>query len=90
MENLFRYSKIRVRNTNLKFTRYLFKQIQWKDRLIGITGARGTGKTTLLLQYIKKKYSNSDKAIYISLDDFYFTKNRLFDFGEEFYINGIH
>ncbi|RUA26623.1 MAG: hypothetical protein DSY76_05830 [Bacteroidetes bacterium] len=88
MENLAKYSRLRINNTNLRFIRYLYDDIAWDDRLIGITGARGTGKTTLMLQYINRNYKNSTKAIYISLDDFYFTKNRLFDFAEEFYSYG--
>jgi len=88
MQKLFNYSQIRVNNTPTKFYRYLYKQIAWEDRLIGITGARGTGKTTLILQYIKGNYKNSNEAIYVSMDDFYFSKNRLFDFAEAFYLNG--
>ncbi len=88
MEKLYKYSQIRIKHLSSKFERYLYKQIAWEDRLIGITGARGTGKTTLMLQYIKNNYKNSNKAIYISMDDFYFTQTRLFDFAEEFYLNG--
>ena len=88
MQNLFKYSQIRVNNISNKFVRYIYDQIAWDDRLIGITGARGTGKTTLMLQIIKEKFNNSNKAIYVSMDDFYFTQNRLFDFAEEFYLNG--
>jgi len=88
MQELFKYSQIKVNNVSNQFVRYLYKQISWDDRLIGITGARGTGKTTIMLQYIKSNYSNTNKVIYISMDDFYFTKNRLFDFAEEFYLHG--
>ena len=88
MQNLFNYSQIRVNNTSTKFVRYLYEQIAWADRLIGITGARGTGKTTLMLQYIKNNFKNSNIAIYVSMDDFYFTQNRLFDFAEKFYLYG--
>jgi len=88
MQELFKYSQIRINSVSNKFVRYLYDQIAWDDRLIGITGARGTGKTTLILQHLKKKFKNSNKAIYVSMDDFYFTQNRLFDFAEEFYLNG--
>ncbi len=88
MQDLYKYSKIRVNSMSDKFIRYLYYNIEWDDRLIGITGARGTGKTTLMLQYLKKNFKNSNKAIYVSMDDFYFTKNRLFDFAEEFYLYG--
>ena len=88
MRNLFKYSQIRISNTSDKFVRYLYNEIEWEDRLIGITGARGTGKTTLMLQYLKKNHNASSDALYITMDDFYFTKNRLFDLAEEFYTNG--
>ena len=88
MDNLLKYSQLKVSKTSLRFVRYLYTQIEWGDRLIGITGARGTGKTTLMLQQIKTNLSHSNKAIYVSLDDFYFTKNRLFEMGENFYLRG--
>jgi predicted AAA+ superfamily ATPase len=53
-------------------------QIYWDDRLSGIIGARGTGKTTLMLQYIKQNLDPA-KAFYVSLDDLYFANNRLVD-----------
>lgn len=54
--------------------------------MIGVKGAKGTGKTTIMLQRIKSVYGKSLTAIYVSLDDHYFTRNRLFDFAEEFYL----
>jgi len=59
------------------FIRYLFNEINWDSQLIGIKGARGTGKTTLLLQYLKR--SNLNKKAYFSLDELYFTKNTLLE-----------
>lgn len=88
MENLIKYSHLKISATSLMFVRYLYNEIEWNDRLIGITGARGTGKTTLMLQRIKKEYKYSAIAMYVSLDDFYFTKNRLFDMAEDFYLRG--
>ncbi|MFT4752748.1 MAG: putative AAA+ superfamily ATPase [Salibacteraceae bacterium] len=88
MRTIFKYSNIKIANVETDFIRYLFYEIKWKDRLIGITGARGTGKTTLMLQYIKKTFGHSYTALYISMDDYYFTQKRLFELAEEFYING--
>ncbi|MBK9110084.1 MAG: AAA family ATPase [Saprospiraceae bacterium] len=68
--------------------RYLFNQIDWTQRLIAIKGARGTGKTILLLQYLKSLNLPGNMAIYISLDDFYFTSNSLMDFAHHFYLKG--
>lgn len=64
-------------------------EINWNSRLIAIRGARGVGKTTLLLQYIKKKYGTDiQTAIYASLDHLYFTRHSLLEFAEEFYKQG--
>jgi predicted AAA+ superfamily ATPase len=59
-------------------------EINWNDRLIGIKGGRGIGKTTLLLQYHKIRLQN-EKALYVSLDDFYFTTHKLYEVAEDFY-----
>jgi len=77
-----------VNNTSLAFKRYLLKLLPWQEKLVGIKGARGIGKTTLLLQYIKQNYNLSDKAIYVTLDDLYFSDTKLVDFTEEFVNNG--
>lgn len=63
-------------------------EIDWNLRLIGISGARGSGKTTLMIQYLKSEIDNLDEAIYISLDDLYFTQTNLLDFVFEFRRNG--
>ena len=75
MEQIFKYSQLKLSKTSMDFKRYLLNEIEWEDRLIGIIGARGVGKTTLMLQQLKKQYGNSLKAVYISLDNYYFTKN---------------
>ena len=55
--------------TDLRFKRYLYGRINWNARLIGIKGARGVGKTTMLLQHIKETFGNVDDALYVSLDN---------------------
>lgn len=77
-----------INKTSTKFIRSYTTLIPWNERLVGIRGARGVGKTTLILQYIKNKYKLSEKAIYISLDDFYFTQNNLIDFVDDFVKSG--
>ncbi len=77
-----------VNQTPLDFQRSIMTQLPWDQRLIGIKGSRGVGKTTLLLQYIKQKYGTSLKAMYISLDNLYFTENSLSDFVEDFVARG--
>ncbi len=62
--------------------------IDWNDRLIGITGARGVGKTTYLLNHIKNKLSKEAKAIYVSLDDIYFSSHSLVEFAGDWLKRG--
>ena len=88
MESLFRNSILQTKATSLDFKRYLHKKIDWNYRLIGIKGARGIGKTTLLLQHLKEKKEPPNIAIYVSLDDFYFSTNSLLEFVDSFTQNG--
>ncbi len=76
-----------VRRVPAEFTRYIFNEIDWEDKLIGISGARGSGKTVLLLQYLKK-LPKSVNSMYISLDDIFFSKNKLVFFAEDFQKTG--
>ncbi len=65
--------------------RYLYRRFNTSSRLTGIIGPRGTGKTTLMLQYIKEKLAESEKAIYAALDNIYFSRRSLLDFIKELY-----
>ncbi|TLU86014.1 MAG: AAA family ATPase [Chlorobium sp.] len=65
--------------------RYLYDLIDWNERCIGILGARGTGKTTMMLQHVRERYGNSDNALYISVDSPYFLAHNLFDLAKEFH-----
>jgi predicted AAA+ superfamily ATPase len=85
MEKLFDFFYRRLKQIDLRFTRYLSAQIDWENQLTGITGARGTGKTTLILQHIKKTFGNAPKdVLYVSLDNIWFSGNRLFDLANDF------
>ena len=99
MKHLFSTFYRKLEETDMRFERYLKSQIDWNNRLIAITGARGTGKTTMLLQHIKEKYGkNPQDVLYISLDNIFFSNNRLYtlvdDFyslgGKELYIDEVH
>jgi uncharacterized protein len=85
---IFEHSDRQIRFTSLDFKRYLYSEIDWNNRLIGIKGARGTGKTTLLLQWLKEQNLPSNEAVYFSLDDLCFTTNSLSDIIDIFYKNG--
>ena len=88
MEKLFNEQRILLESINLKFKRHLIDELPWDERLIGIQGFRGVGKTTMILQYIKENYSDSEKALYVSLDNLYFADNKLVDFVSDFVARG--
>ena len=74
-----------LQNTNYQHHRYIYKDFNLNNRLTGLIGPRGTGKTTLLLQYINEKIENKDDCIYVSIDHIYFSNNKLLDFINELY-----
>lgn len=77
MKQLFATSYQLIERTSTEFVRYLYNEIRWGNRLIAITGARGSGKTTLMLQYIKEHYTAySNEALYASLDNIWFSGTR--------------
>lgn len=89
MRELFSLFYRRLARTELRFERYLAKEINWGARMVGITGARGAGKTTLLFQHILRKFGKTPSIVlYVSLDHLYFTTHTLLDLAEEFYKNG--
>ncbi|MFP4557338.1 MAG: ATP-binding protein [Bacteroidales bacterium] len=98
MERLRLKSNYLISRVPLGFTRSIASQINWNDRLIGILGARGLGKTTLLLQQISKNHGVNSHALYISMDDLAFAGASLHRFATEFsnkggtllYIDEVH
>lgn len=88
MELLIQRFYEKYAQTNVKTIREFAGTIDWSNRLIGIKGSRGVGKTTLLLQYIKKNYKPDNKVLYVSLDHFWFTENRLYNLADNFYKRG--
>ena len=69
----------KLAKTDLRFKRYLYGRINWKSRIISIKGARGVGKTTMLLQHILENYDDIDRTLYASLDDLWFATHSLID-----------
>ncbi len=89
MDKLFQYGAARINGVDLAFRRYLYDKIDWNARLIAITGARGVGKTTLILQYIREQlWAQPDEVLYASLDDLYFSQTTLVDFADHFVKRG--
>lgn len=82
-------SRRRINGISLVTKRFLFNKIDWRDRLISITGSRGTGKTTLILQHIKDSFSpESDSALYVSMDNLWFESHSLYELAEIHYQHG--
>ncbi len=68
MEQLFAKHRQLLANLETRFKRSVYDYLPWNQQMIGITGSRGVGKTTLILQYISEHYSTGKKALYISFD----------------------
>ncbi len=89
MNELIELSEALIDETDTKFQRIEVSRIGWKDRLTALQGHRGTGKTTLLLQYLKLK-TDRKKSLYISLVNFYFQSRSLYETARELYQQGFH
>ena len=93
---LYEYMTEMLGRTPLDFVRYKYDEINWEGRLVGIVGPRGVGKSTMVLQRIKR--SAEGRHLYVSADNLYFTNHSLSDFADEFvkdggthlYIDEIH
>lgn len=87
MDALYNNYRRLLSDTNTAFVRYLHDKIAWKSRFVAILGARGVGKTTMMLQHILLSHEE-DNSLYISANDPYFASHTLFNTAEEFYKNG--
>ena len=83
MEKLFDHFLKLLKETDTSFLRYIYHVINWESRMIGLTGPRGVGKTTLVLQHIKMNLDISE-TLYVTAEDFYFSDNRLTDLADAF------
>ncbi len=88
IEDLLLNYHLRLQSTPLDFHRYIYDSIDWTDRLVGIKGPKGVGKTTMMLQYIRSHFANPDDALYVSLDNLWFQSHSLQDFVKYYYIHG--
>ena len=88
MESFYRTHRYLVEHTDAPIRRALMDEIDWNDRLIGIKGTRGVGKTTFLLQYAKEKFGTDRSCLYINMNNFYFTQTNLVDFAKKFVNEG--
>lgn len=81
--NLITYMRNQLANVPVDFQRYMYERINWNDRLFGLVGPRGVGKTILFLQYIKQNFDR-ERILYISADNTYFAAHSLVDTADEF------
>ena len=88
LDEILRIYNRRLQGTPEGFKRYLIDKIDWRDNLIAIKGAKGTGKTTMLLQHIKESFTDKDKALYLSLDNLWFETHSINDLIEYHYTHG--
>ncbi|MDR0830854.1 MAG: AAA family ATPase, partial [Prevotellaceae bacterium] len=84
MEKLIEKSVQKINQTSLDFVRSKMNEIEWNYRFLGIIGPRGVGKTTLLLQYIKQHYGTDEHALYVSMDNIWFSEHKLVDLADMF------
>ena len=88
-EAFFRTHTYLVEHTDAPVRRTLMDEIDWSDRLIGIKGTRGVGKSTFLLQYAKEHFGPTDrKCLYVNMNNFYFQSRGIADFAGDFVRHG--
>lgn len=96
-DSLYAYMNEMLRNIPVSFHRYMYDRISWNDRLVGITGPRGVGKSTMVLQYIQQ-HSTPGTSLYVSADHTYFSAHSLIELADAFvkeggthlYIDEVH
>ena len=89
MESLFRKHKMLISQVSTDIVREMMNTIRWEKQLVAIRGSRGVGKTTLIRQYIKKKYGlSAGEALYCVMDSMYFSNHTLLDLAERFHMMG--
>lgn len=85
--SLLLYMEEKLKQTSTKFHRYLYPHINWDARMVGITGPRGIGKSTMVLQYILDNMQ-ANEMLYVSADHIYFSTHNLIDTAETFLKEG--
>lgn len=88
MDRLFKAYGRLLAATDMRFIRYIYDKINWDNRLIVIKGAKGVGKTTMLLQHIKRCFPNAEEALYVSLDHLWFSTHTILELAEYHYTHG--
>lgn len=84
MQELFSYQNKILQSVSNSWQRSAFSTTDWSQRLFGIKGLRGVGKTTMMLQYLKYQYPNKKKALYVTADHPWFYSHSLYELITEF------
>ena len=87
MERLYEEFNMLIKKVPSDFVRYKYDDIEWDGKMLGIVGPRGVGKTTMLLQHIKKNLPLNE-SLYIAVDSIYFAKHSLSETVDQFVKNG--
>ncbi|MCQ2242644.1 MAG: AAA family ATPase [Bacteroidaceae bacterium] len=95
---LINYMQEQLNRVSTSFKRYMYDKLPWEARMVGLTGPRGVGKSTMVLQHIKEHTEAKGKSLYISADHSYFTAHSLTDTADQFvreggewlYIDEVH
>jgi len=88
MEAFYKTHTYLVEHVQSPVRRLLMDEIDWTQRLVGIKGSRGVGKTTFLLQYAKEHFGTNRSCLYVNFNNFYFTEHSLFEFVGKFHAQG--
>lgn len=88
IEQLYIISERKINEVSTAFHRYLYNRINWENRIIGLKGGGGVGKTTLMLQHIKEAFPDRNKVLYVRLDNMWFKTHNLMDLIEYHYTHG--
>jgi uncharacterized protein len=88
MEALYLFQEQLIRASTFSFTRDFSERIEWDERLIGLVGARGVGKTTMMLQHLIQSTQNKNETLYITIDNLATPVESLFSLAETFYNTG--
>ena len=85
MESFFRTHDYLIDHLQAAVRRDLMDEVDWSQRMIGIKGTRGVGKTTFLLQYAREKFGHDRSCLYINMNNFYFQGRGIAEFAGEFH-----
>lgn len=88
IDYIYQISERKIRAVDTSFHRYLYHQINWDNRLIGIKGCKGVGKTTLVLQHIKESFEDYSNILFVSMDNLWFESHSVIDLVEYHYTHG--